>query len=79
LPSRHPCQNIVDELRASIADGWPAAGERLPSANKLTEQYGPSRPTVLRTVYDADGAAVEVQETIAAADKHEFPYEVAMR
>ena len=34
---------------------------------------------VLRTVYDSDDIAVEVQETIAAADKHQFRYEVAMR
>ena len=34
---------------------------------------------VLRTVYDADDVPVEVQETIAAADKHQFRYEVAMR
>jgi GntR family transcriptional regulator len=34
---------------------------------------------VLRTVYDSEKVAVEVQETIAAADKHRFRYEVAMR
>src|SRR3954453_4497254 len=34
---------------------------------------------VLRTVFDSDGAPVEVQETIASADKHQFRYEVAMR
>jgi GntR family transcriptional regulator len=34
---------------------------------------------ILRTVYDSQGFAVEVQETIAAADKHELRYEVAMR
>ena len=34
---------------------------------------------ILRTVYDARGEAVEVQETVAAADKHELRYEVAMR
>jgi GntR family transcriptional regulator len=34
---------------------------------------------VLRTVFDSDGAPVEVQETIGAADKHQFRYEVAMR
>jgi GntR family transcriptional regulator len=34
---------------------------------------------ILRTVYDADGEAVEVQETVAAADKHELRYEVKMR
>jgi GntR family transcriptional regulator len=34
---------------------------------------------ILRTVYDAQGTAVEVQETVAAADRHELRYEVAMR
>jgi len=32
---------------------------------------------LLRTVYDSDGVAAEMQETIAAADKHR--YEVATR
>jgi GntR family transcriptional regulator len=34
---------------------------------------------ILRTVYDSQGKPVEVQETVAAADKHQFRYEVAMR
>lgn len=34
---------------------------------------------VLRTVFDAAGEAIEVQDTIAASDKHQFRYEVAMR
>jgi GntR family transcriptional regulator len=33
---------------------------------------------VLRTLLDSDNRPVEVQETIAAADRHEFRYEVAM-
>lgn len=33
---------------------------------------------VLRTVYDTEGQPVEVQDTIAAADRHEFRYEVSM-
>jgi DNA-binding GntR family transcriptional regulator len=32
----------------------------------------------LRTVLDSDDRPVEVQATIAAADRHEFRYEVAM-
>jgi GntR family transcriptional regulator len=42
---------------------------------------GPGVPVVrtLRTVYDVDGRAVEVQDTVAAADKHQFRYEVRMR
>lgn len=34
---------------------------------------------VLRTVYDADDRPVEVQETVADADTHQFRYEVDMR
>jgi GntR family transcriptional regulator len=34
---------------------------------------------ILRTVYDSAGLAVEVQDTVAAADKHQFRYEVSMR
>lgn len=34
---------------------------------------------ILRTVYDAEGVAVEVQDTVAAADKHQLRYEVTMR
>jgi GntR family transcriptional regulator len=34
---------------------------------------------VLRTVYDAEGRPVEAQDTIAAADRHTFRYEVDMR
>ena len=33
----------------------------------------------LRTVYDMDDRPVEVQDTVAAADKHQFRYEVRMR
>lgn len=33
---------------------------------------------VLRTVYDSDGQPVEVQDTVAAADRHRFRYEVNM-
>ena len=44
-------------------------------------QLDPGVPVVriLRTVHDADGGVVEVQETVAAADKHELRYEVKMR
>lgn len=34
---------------------------------------------VLRTIYDTSGDPLEVQDTIAAADRHEFQYEVKMR
>jgi len=34
---------------------------------------------VLRTVYDTEGRPLEVQDSVAAADRHEFRYEVDMR
>jgi len=54
----------------------------MPTQRELEElQLGPGVPVVrvLRTVYDSDGVAVEVQDTVAAADKHQFRYEVTMR
>jgi len=47
-----------------------AASLRLPQGVPVTR--------VLRTVFDREDRPVEVQETIAAADRHEFRYEVAM-
>lgn len=34
---------------------------------------------ILRTVYDSENRPLEVQESIVAADSHEFRYEVKMR
>jgi GntR family transcriptional regulator len=34
---------------------------------------------VLRTVYDSEDQPVEVQDTVADADTHQFRYEVDMR
>jgi hypothetical protein len=34
---------------------------------------------VLRTVYDSEGRSVEVQDSVVAADRHEFRYEEQMR
>jgi GntR family transcriptional regulator len=55
---------------------------RMPTPAEVDElQLGSGVPVVrvLRTVYDSEKVAVEVQETIAAGDKHQFRYEVAMR
>jgi GntR family transcriptional regulator len=40
---------------------------------------GADKTRVLRSVYDSEDRAIEVQDTVAAADRHEFRYEVAMR
>ena len=50
MPSRFPYQDVVDELRASIAGGEFPAGERLPSENELAERFRTSRPTVRRAI-----------------------------
>jgi DNA-binding GntR family transcriptional regulator len=41
----------------------------------------PGMPVIrtLRTVYDAGNRPLEVQDTVAVADKHQFRYEVDMR
>jgi GntR family transcriptional regulator len=55
---------------------------RMPNPEEVRAlELGSGVPVVriLRTVYDSGGAPVEVQDTVAAADKHQFRYEVAMR
>jgi GntR family transcriptional regulator len=55
---------------------------RMPTPEEVDGlRLAPGVPVVrtLRTVYDSQGRAVEVQDTVAAADKHQFRYEVAMR
>ncbi len=55
---------------------------RMPTPQEVEAlELAPGVPVVrtLRTVYDSEGDPVEVQDTVAAADKHEFRYEVSMR
>jgi hypothetical protein len=75
LPSRFPYQGIVDELRASILEGRPAGG----AYGLIEDPDGPIVVRTLRTVYDVQDRVVAVQDTVAAADKHRFRYEVRMR
>jgi GntR family transcriptional regulator len=70
-PIARKLKRSVDELVA-----------RMPTPREVDAlRLAPGVPVVrvLRTVYDSQGDAVEVQETVAAADKHELRYEVAMR
>jgi GntR family transcriptional regulator len=70
-PIARRLQRSVDDLEC-----------RMPTPDEAdTLELGLGMPVVrvLRTVYDSDDMPVEVQETIAAADKHQFRYEVAMR
>jgi GntR family transcriptional regulator len=70
-PIKRRLRRSVDDLECRMPTR--AEGE------ELELSLGVPVVRVLRTVYDSDGAPVEVQETIAAADKHQFRYEVAMR
>ena len=55
---------------------WSAGCRRRTRSRSCSSASGVPVVRILRTVYDAGGAAVEVQETIAAADEHQFRYEV---
>jgi GntR family transcriptional regulator len=70
-PIRRRLRRSIDELAS-----------RMPSRVEVQAlKLDPGVPVlrILRTVFDADGGAVEVQDTVAAADKHELRYEVRMR
>jgi GntR family transcriptional regulator len=70
-PIARTLQRSIDDLEC-----------RMPTQRELEQlRLDPGVPVVrvLRTVYDSDGVAVEVQDTVAAADKHQFRYEVTMR
>ncbi len=55
---------------------------RMPTQREIDQlRLSPGVPVirVLRTIYDIEGAPLEVQDSVAAADCHEFRYEVQMR
>jgi GntR family transcriptional regulator len=69
-PIRRKVTRSVDELVSRM----PTHDE----AEELKLATGVPVVRVLRTIYDADDQPLEVQDTIAAADRHEFRYEVSM-
>jgi GntR family transcriptional regulator len=69
-PIRRRIARSVDDLVSRMPTPQEATALRLPQGVPVTR--------VLRTILDAQDDPVEVQETIAAADRHEFRYEVAM-
>jgi GntR family transcriptional regulator len=69
-PIRRRIARSIDDLASRMPTPQEAASLRLPQGVPITR--------VLRTVLDSHDKPVEVQETIAAADRHEFRYEVAM-
>jgi GntR family transcriptional regulator len=73
-----PSGPIRRRLRRSVDD----LVCRMPTPREVEVLHlSPGVPVVriLRTVFDSEGRPIEVQDSIAAADKHEFRYEVAMR
>lgn len=50
-----------------------------PEIDRLRLSPGVPVIRVRRTIYDTEGAPLEVQDSVAAADCHEFRYEVQMR
>lgn len=67
-PIRRTAVRSVDDLTARMPT--PAEAEQL--------RLGRGTPVVqvLRTVLDDEGRTLEVQDTVAAADRHSFRYEV---
>jgi|SRR6266568_510107 GntR family transcriptional regulator len=69
-PVRRRIARSVDDLTSRMPTPEEAVALELPQGVPVIR--------VLRTVFDADGAALEVQDTVAAGDRHEFRYEVSM-
>lgn len=76
---------IEDEngpIRRSIARSVDDIMSRMPTpdeARQLGLSQGVPVFRVLRTVYDPENQPVEVQDTVAAADRHQLRYEVDLR
>ena len=70
-PIRRTVARSVDELTSRM----PTRAE----IDQLRLSFGVPVVQVFRTIYDIRGAPLEVQDSIAAADRHEFRYEVDMR
>lgn len=69
-------------IRRMIARSEDDVTARMPTPGEATMlRLPPGVPVfrVLRTVYDAGNRPVEVQDTVAASDRHQFRYEADMR
>lgn len=69
-PIRRRIARSIDDLVSRMPTPQEAGPLRLPQGVPVTR--------VLRTVLDSEDRPVEVQETIAASDRHEFGYEVTL-
>ncbi|HEV2373615.1 MAG TPA: GntR family transcriptional regulator [Streptosporangiaceae bacterium] len=70
-PIQRQITRSVDELVARMPTHQEAVDLQLPSGVPVVR--------VLRTVFDSDDVPVEVQDSVVAADRHEFRYEERMR
>jgi GntR family transcriptional regulator len=69
-------------IRRQVARSTDDITGRMPTPDEARELgLPPGVPVfrVLRTVYDTEGRPLEVQDSLAAADRHQFRYEVEMR
>jgi GntR family transcriptional regulator len=69
-------------IRRQVARSTDDITGRMPTPDEARElDLPPGVPVfrVLRTVYDTEGRPLEVQDSLAAADRHQFRYEVEMR
>jgi GntR family transcriptional regulator len=69
-PVRRRIARSVDDLTSRMPTPQEAAELQLPQGVPVIR--------VLRTVFDTGDVPVEVQDTVAAGDRHEFRYEVSM-
>jgi len=69
-------------IRRHIARSVDEISGRMPTPDEVRYlRLSPGVPVfcILRTVYDSEGEPVEVQDSVAAGDRHGFCYEVDMR
>lgn len=69
-PIRRRVTRSVDDLTSRMPTHQEAEDLKLPPGVPVVR--------VVRTIYDAEDRPLEVQDTVAAADRHEFRYEVSM-
>jgi GntR family transcriptional regulator len=69
----------IDRQAARSVDELTSRMPTLPETDQLQLSPGVPVVRVLRTIYDSEGAPLEVQDSIAAADRHTYRYEVDMR
>jgi GntR family transcriptional regulator len=74
-------EDSAGPIRRHIARSVDEISGRMPTPDEArTLNMPPGVPVfrILRTVYDSDGQAVEVQDSVAAGDRHTFCFEVNM-